>query len=215
MNPRPRYLLTIAALLFLILPTTVLAGGKTAGAPSLTLSEVHTRATEDVSVLICPAGDGRPLSEAMTFGGGVMDATVEMIMRDSGGHPIAGFPSEDIWLEGPGLQFAIAGSTADIHTQTYGYTEWALPLGGGGSMESAQMYGTINSNPVFGENPLPFIRFNSPDMNGDLVINLVDVSLFAQVYLGGYSYSADFYWDGLLNMVDVAILAQHYGHDNP
>ena len=82
-------------------------------------------------------------------------------------------------------------------------------------MESAQMYGTINSNPVFGENPLPFIRFNSPDMNGDLVINLVDVSLFAQVYLGGYSYSADFYWDGLLNMVDVAILAQHYGHDNP
>ncbi len=52
-------------------------------------------------------------------------------------------------------------------------------------------------------------------MNCDLIVNLVDVVLFASIYFGSYSYCADFCWDGDMNLKDVVILAQHMGHACP
>jgi hypothetical protein len=59
------------------------------------------------------------------------------------------------------------------------------------------------------------IQFNSSDINGDLVVNLVDVGAFAGAYVGGYAYFADFYWDGILNLSDVARLAATFGEICP
>jgi hypothetical protein len=37
---------------------------------------------------------------------------------------------------------------------------------------------------------------NSPDLNGDLAVDLADVALFAQDYFGPYNYRSDLCWDG-------------------
>jgi hypothetical protein len=44
---------------------------------------------------------------------------------------------------------------------------------------------------------------NSCDINGDLMINLVDVAFFT-VDIGTATYRSDFNWDGSVNLSDVA-----------
>lgn len=56
----------------------------------------------------------------------------------------------------------------------------------------------------------PEISFNSPDINGDLVINLTDLATFSTDFYGSYRYRSDFVWDGQINLADLSILAQSY-----
>jgi hypothetical protein len=55
------------------------------------------------------------------------------------------------------------------------------------------------------------ISNKSPDLDGDGLIALIDVSLFAQVW-NTNDYCADFNCDSRVGLVDVAILAQHFNH---
>ena len=48
---------------------------------------------------------------------------------------------------------------------------------------------------------------NSPDLNGDLLVNLADLSLFAQDYFGPYNYRSDLRWDGDLDLGDLVVFA--------
>ncbi len=195
-----------------MIPTFALAEGS--GIPDLDNSTVETRATEDVSLLICPAGDGRRLDQAQTFGGGSMDATIELYLLDGEMFPIELFPFEDMWLQSPDLCFCNGGSNADATTDADGYTQFANPLYGGGCAEVPSLVVMVNGMEV-GDGPIPFIKVNSPDMNCDLSINLVDLGQFASLYYLGYNYCEDFYWDGILNLNDVIILARHIGHSCP
>ena len=48
------------------------------------------------------------------------------------------------------------------------------------------------------------LRFNSADINGDLIVNLDDVIYFTQMYFSGeYHYAVDYYFDGVLNLNDI------------
>ena len=174
-------------------------------ATALGQSTIATRATEDVSVMICPACDGRPFSSAMTFGGiVVMDATIEVYLRDVLGLPIANVPFEEIWVDNDSLCFC--PGTADFNTDVTGYTEFALSPCGGGCMETPALDGYWMGN-SFSMNPLPFIKINSPDMNCDGKVNLTDLGMFASVYGSNY-YCADFYWDGVVNLSDLGLFAK-------
>lgn len=55
------------------------------------------------------------------------------------------------------------------------------------------------------------VYFNSPDIDGDLQVNLGDVTLFAHDFNDGYNYRSDFDWDGHLNLGDLVVLAQGNG----
>ena len=199
-----RYFLSL--LFFLMIPSLALA---ITGIPDPFLSTIETRATEDVSVMICPSCDGFPFSQARTFGGDNMDAIIEVNLLDGLGVPIANFPYEDIWVEGDDLCFVVGGHNADSSTDQNGYTEFALPKCGGGCSESPSLEGYVNGVP-FSLDPVPHIKTNSPDMNCDLIVNIVDLSIFAQAYTGQYSYCADFYWDGVMDLRDLAIFSIHY-----
>lgn len=65
----------------------------------------------------------------------------------------------------------------------------------------------------FSDDLLPFI--SSPDLNGDLVVNIADYGAFSVVYTGDYDLQADYNHDGVVNLGDIAILAQHAGHACP
>ena len=55
------------------------------------------------------------------------------------------------------------------------------------------------------------LGFNSPDINGDLLVNLTDVQTFTADYYGGYLFRSDFHRDGIVNLSDLAPLAYAIG----
>ena len=61
----------------------------------------------------------------------------------------------------------------------------------------------------------PTIVANSPDINADLTVNLIDLSLFSSDYFGSYSFRSDFFWDGEINLIDLASMALFFGDTCP
>ena len=51
----------------------------------------------------------------------------------------------------------------------------------------------------------------TPLLPDDIVVNMVDVAMFTQVYFGDYDYACDFIWDGVVNLADVAVMTQGLG----
>jgi hypothetical protein len=201
--------------LICVLLVPVLAFG---GVPDINNCSIATRTTVDVSVLLCPACDGYAYSAAQVFGGTYTDATIEVYIRDGAGLPVAGVPADDIYIDHTGLVWCPDGNIADFDTDPTGYTEFALPSCGGGCATGFQLNGFLGT-PVgtpFIQNPVPHIQYNSPDTNGDLVVDLVDLQWFAAAYLTGpYTYCADYFWDGVMDLRDLQIMAAHYGHSCP
>ena len=205
MNFGPRNLVTL--ILVLLVPAVVFGE-----VPDINNCDISTRATEDVSVMICPACDGYAFSEAQTFGGATMDATIEVYIRNNAGQPLDGISAGDIWLDDPNLVFCTDGNLADFDTDLNGYTEFDMAVCGGGCTQDFALGGFLAGTP-FNENPLPFLQFNSPDTNGDLVVDLIDLSAFAAAYFVPATYCFDFYWDGLMTLQDLALFSQHYAHE--
>ena len=56
------------------------------------------------------------------------------------------------------------------------------------------------------------VRIRSCDLNGDLIMNLLDLSLFASYYPPqAYNKCGDFDCSGLVNLPDLSRFAFHYG----
>ena len=207
MNLRQRHLVPL--IITLLIP--VVAFGNI---PDINNCSIGTRATQDVSVLMCPACDGYAFTEAQTFGGAIMDATIEVYIRNSAGQGIPGVLPEDILLDEPGLCFCDGSNVPDGETDATGYTQFADPLCGGGCAENLTLGGFLTGIP-FLQNPIPFVKVNSVDLNCDLVVDLIDLADFAAAYFGTVTYCVDFYWDGVMNLLDLAAFSQHYGHECP
>lgn len=193
-----------------------LATGAMAGIPDPDFSWAELDpAAFGASVLNFPNGQGGTFDQAYNGLGGTVDATITLYLRDANDDPIAGYPGEDLWLEtsGGGLVACPAGMIADAATDALGITEWQNAKFAGGSSlgETVNVYmaGTPLNQP--GMN----LTFNSPDISGDLTVNLTDVTLFSGDFTGAYNYRSDFIYDGALNLSDVTVLAQGNGTSCP
>jgi hypothetical protein len=185
-----------------------------AGIPDLDLSSADYAATgTQVSVYSLPNAAGDPLNDVYVLGGAKVDATITLTLVDSTPTPIFNYPFEDMWLESdtPAFVFCPGGTTADANTDANGQTTFSGALFAGSWGAGAVI--VINGDALT-QAPLDFL-FNSPDMDGSLVVNLTDVVLFAGVYYGAYEYAADFYWDGVINLSDIVLLAQGQGATCP
>ena len=90
-------------------------------------------------------------------------------------------------------------------------TQWVNPLAAGGYSQAPVLV-IVNGNSL----PTTLgLNFNSPDMDGNGVVNLVDVALFAGCYFSGYCFAADLNGDGVVNLPDLAIFAEHIGATCP
>lgn len=185
----------------------------TAGIPDLTLSTATTAAGVQVSVYTLPNGNGRGLNEARATTG-VVDATITLTLLDGNGDPIYLYPREDLWLETTlgGLKLCPGGSYARFNTDINGTTTWSLPVAGGGYSNRTGGELTvvmINGAPLSASTMN--ILFNSPDITGDLQVNLTDIVQFKNALSGGYQYYADFAFDNALNLSDIVLMAQGLG----
>jgi len=193
-----------------------LATAAWAGIPDPDNSSFTSAATDDVSILVCPLGDGDSFSGAQAFGlgPGTANALITVTLLDINFVPVVNYPREDVWLEANGLCYCPDGNIADANTDANGMTQFDLPLRAGGCSDDGSTVIWVNGDAI-NNPPLDHLLYNSPDMNCDLVVNLTDIVFFSQVYYGAYDYCADFYWDGSINLSDIVFLAQHNSHACP
>lgn len=167
-----------ATLLFLIAPTVATAQ---CGSP----------ATSNVPSLfpVCPRGD----------------VSVSIVVRDPAGNPCPGSTITLDVLGGP-----LCGSPLSITatTNNAGVATFSPRLGGHASTPVVATF-TDASGVVIGFSTL----VNSPDIDSNCVVNLADVSLLSQTFSTGIGIArVDYNFDGIVNLQDVTFFAQHYGH---
>lgn len=181
-----------------------LAGLASAGVPDPGLST--SSAAGSGTLLITPAGNGNTL--------GSIGAVVTVTVVDGTGTPIAGYPFQDIYLDDAGtaeIALCQGGSVADFNTNAAGVTTISGGISGGGFTQAGlQVY---LAGVAIGA-ALP-INANSPDINGDLVVNLADIGSFAADFTGAYAFRSDFDANGEINLGDLGVLASNNNQSCP
>lgn len=160
-------------------------------------------------VFVCPGGDGQTLAARGT----VIDVT---ILGDNG-DPIPNIQASDFWFVGCDGNMSLCGGSACINadgpTDSNGHTTISGTIGAGGYAEGVNVVvmGIVIGCPE--PTCLP-ITVRSPDMDANLVIDIVDLALFAPHYTSPpkpYNTQADFNCDGYVDILDLAMFAFHYG----
>ncbi len=178
-------------------------------------TEIAYQGTETLSLTCFPNGNGAPFTEAYLDDGTLVDATITLHLHDFYDNPVPFYPKEDIWLEATdfGLAMCPGGTCPDTDTDINGITVWTNPLHAGGTSQSLlQVF--VNGSPL-NNSPGLNMRTNSPDINGDLAVNLIDLGYFALDLNGPYNYRSDFHFDGAINLPDLGKLAAAFGSHCP
>ena len=160
-----------------------------------------------------PNGEGAPLTRARTTAG-LVDATITLTLFDYGCMPVANFAASDMWLEksvaaGTGNFTSCAGGTiADANTDAAGVTRWTNPLRAGGWSTSKTL--VVINGAALSSNSGLVLRHNSADINGDRVVDLADIPLFAADY-GTTALRSDLKFDGVVNISDIPLMTAALG----
>jgi len=166
---------------------------------------------ETLTLFVVPDGSGDIFDQASLPYGGTADATITMTLMDASWLPVAAFPAEDMWLESEddGLVQCVAGTIADANTDTDGKARWLEPLLAGGQSQALTV---IKINGMLLELTSGVrLSFNSPDINGDLRVDLTDMQLFAVDFFSSYDFRSDFHRDGIVNLSDIPPMALAIG----
>jgi hypothetical protein len=147
--------------------------------------------------------------------GDVVNGVIWVQLIDVNQNPMAGYPAEDVWLEShwESFTFAYLGSCPDGTSDAEGLMVWREPLVAGGVALHglvALVGGQALNLPL-----LETVRFVSPDISGDMEVNLADLNMFSSDYVATYHERSDLVHDGAIDLADVSLLASHYGHGCP
>jgi hypothetical protein len=206
---RNRFRIPMAAVM-----TMMFASAAFAQVPDLTQSEAYVVNPEGRAIYMTPSGTGPTLAE--------QGVSIVVILRDASANPIVGYPKSAIALEAyedegdwdwkPCTDAMIADQDTDLS----GTTSFdAAPLHGGGWTEEGPRIriGELGYLPC---SWCLTLRLNSPDINGDLAVNLSDVGLFASDFLSGTAaFRSDLVNDGVINLADVGQFALSIGESCP
>ncbi len=194
----------------LILALLVAASLASAEIPDLDLS-IADVATAGGVLFVRPDGNGYTFNQAHLANGAVVDATITLTLVNYLGDPLPGYPAEDLWIEtsGGGLVFPANGTIADAATNAAGEAQWFQPLAAGGCTIGETVVVKVADQPL--NHAGLALAFVSADINGDLTVNLADLSTFAAGYTTAYDICADLFFDGAVNLSDLSLFSQSYG----
>lgn len=166
---------------------------------------------EYLSCMILPDGSGDTLDQARLPDGTLASAVITLQLLDSVGVPYADYCRADMALDAisGGLAFCADGNLADSNTDANGVARFHGPLAGGG--HSPGLLQVLVKATALTSAAGFRIRINSPDIDGDLQVDLTDVVLFTGDFFGPYEYRSDFHRDGVINLSDVARMATSLG----
>lgn len=165
-------------------------------------------------VMVCPAGDGDQMS--------TQGATITITVVDGTSAPLENIPATDFYVIDcdPLLDMVLCGgassSNATAATDEFGQTTMEGDIAAGGCADGiavvVQGYVILDGPGCTDATCLP-ILIRSPDMNGDLAINLADFSAFGLAYPPNpYNKCADFDCSGAVNLADFSTFGLHYQH---
>jgi hypothetical protein len=174
-----------------------------------------TASANGCCLYVCPQGDGPTFAACGSI--------INIHAADQTGTPIAGIPGADVWVEGCLGTMVLCGgsgsSNADSATGSNGNTTMSGGIGAGGCDIGllVSIQGVIVKDQATNCNTNKCLAFqiSSPDINGDLIVDIIDLSLFAAGYTSPpkpYVLCYDFNCDGLVDIIDFSIFAQHYLH---
>jgi len=219
----------LPACLILILVSSVAFAGKKPGSNSMNI-DVDYGFMEPVSIFSAPDGSGYPLTRAFTFGGTEIDASITVTLTTTGGLPMSGVPAEDILLVLGGNFYHLCGEDGAVCgigvTDGDGVMILDGPIVGGGYSDPDGTPAHIEVSTYFLGRILSAVSqsiplyMNSPDINGDGTVNLLDVTLLAGDRdkfdrLGKYNYRSDFNWDGVIDDIDSDMLSESWSASCP
>jgi hypothetical protein len=154
------------------------------------------------SFVVCPQGDGPTLEEAgcvivLTY----PESTLPEVPASYGG-----CTGTLVWCGGT----LWADSAIGANKQT---TVSGSVAGGGYDTEIMwRLARFVNQECMFGHAPITVV---SPDINADLIVDIIDLSIFAVGYTSPpkpYDPRFDMNQDRSVDIIDFSILAQHYLH---
>lgn len=189
-------LLSLAASALMVFGAASLA---TAGIPDETES---TATSASGCVQVVPNGTGDTLSSK--------GLTVTVTVRDGNGDPIAAYPFQDVGLAdnagGADVSLCTSGWLSSGNTNASGVTT-ITGVGFAGGSTQGGMRATVAGVRII-SGPALDIDVVSPDMNGDLQVQILDLSSvptgFAARFLNGvYDFQSDYTCDGVENLLDV------------
>lgn len=179
--------------------------------PYLSFATMAHQGPGPLILLTTPDGTGGDLSTARTGTGIPADATITLVLLDSAGFPIPNFPWQDIWIQKSTNPITFCNSNywhPESNTDANGMTRWVLgPAVKGFHQGPIRVF--INGQGLF--SPRVDLSLVNPDINGDGVVNLGDVVLFAVDFHSGYQFRSDLHPDGVINLSDVIPLANGMG----
>lgn len=158
--------------------------------------------------LISPAGIAPSLAE--------QGIVIHVEIMDCTPAPIVNFPAQDIWVDDMGtgeISLCPGGSIADANTDEYGHTTISGPIYGGGHSEGGTLV-WVNGLPADGAGPMP-LNFVSPDIDGDLDVDLYDFTIFGMDYGKSGVARSDLVPDGIISLYDFSAFGQYYGESCP
>ncbi len=179
------------------------------------VSPCNMHATAAAGVFFaCPAGDGDMLSAS--------GLTIQVEVRDNTDTPVPGILPSDIWFVGCNDLLSLCGGSGAINasapTDQNGLTTITGRLAGGGcdlGGVRVVVQGVLVGSGVCGQPCVP-IKVKSCDINGNLVTNLVDFSLFGAGYPSppkAYNECIDYTSPyGSVNLSDFAKYGSHNNH---
>ena len=188
------------------LALTLLLFSTSAGADT-GICEIVDAQAPAATVLISPGGLAPSLAEQ----GVAIEAVVWYV--DST-YPCVNYPWEDLTIGASGsgtLNFCGLYPVADSDTDEFGrVTLDGTPFGGG--HDTAGIRVLIAGVPY--DEILP-IAVNSPDIDGNLVVDIGDFALFGLDFGRDDAFRSDFVHDGIVDIADFSLFGLHFGESCP
>jgi hypothetical protein len=165
-------------------------------------------------LFICPQGDTDSFCDQGWY--------IRICVIDLTGNPVPDVPPSDFWVIDcdPIRDLCLCGgsasSNADSLTNANGYTTMCnTTIQGGGCVSglSVVVQGfVILDAPACVDPTCLDVEVRSPDINGDCLVNIVDLSLFASGFPPQlYQECSDMNCDGIVNIQDLSAFAFHFG----
>lgn len=197
--------------------------------PSRTTVWITPAGSPAVSLFTIPNGTGHSFAQAVSCASPgspvVTPIVINVQMLDvNGAPPTPAVAASDLWLvtASGGMVPCANGkmTTADGPTDALGRTTFTQPLHAGrASNFPGEPMLVLYLDPLgvtWVVSPILFVYVNSPDLDGNGVVNLSDVIPFATDIKGGtYVYRSDFHFDLKLNLTDIILFATAIGTSCP
>jgi len=165
------------------------------------------------TILVCPTGDGPTLAS--------IGATITVKVTDiTGFNPLPNIPASDYWPFDCSDQTALCGGSASINADGPSDADGiatisgAIAARGSASGTIVIVQGVVIEDCSFVALCLPIV-WKSPDINGDLLVDIVDFSMFGPSFPSPpktYDAAADLNNDGVIDLLDFAEFGGHFLH---